>query len=401
MHDHNHYTILYVDDEPYNLKAFYHAFKPLYPIVTAESGEEALQVLSTQPVAVLITDRRMPDMDGIELLKRVAENHPHIVTMMLTAYGDKESLMRAINEGHVYAFVSKPWNEVDLRLKIDKAIEHYRLLRKNEQLLQELQDANAKLEERIEARTRELAERNRQLEQLTALQNRLFSIISHDLRSPLNTLSNFLQIFINYAERGFTVEELVHIAQDIHAHLQNIQQLLDNLIQWAKLQLQEVDYSLTVVPLKTLFDENTALVRQTAIEKQISLHVAPPNELKVLANREMLSFVLRNLLYNALKFTPEGGTVSMSAVYKGNGHCYIMVEDSGVGMSPYMIDQILQGKGVSRPGTRGERGTGLGLALCHEFVKRMNGSMQIESEEGEGTRVLIRLPLHVESEVES
>jgi signal transduction histidine kinase len=123
--------------------------------------------------------------------------------------------------------------------------------------------------------------------------------------------------------------------------------------------------------------------------------------LKVLANREMLSFVLRNLLYNALKFTPEGGTVSMSAVYKGNGHCYIMVEDSGVGMSPYMIDQILQGKGVSRPGTRGERGTGLGLALCHEFVKLMNGSMQIESEEGEGTRVLIRLPLHVESEVES
>lgn len=400
MHDHNH-TILYVDDEPYNLKAFYHAFKPLYTIVTATSGEEALQIIAKQPVAVLITDRRMPDMDGIELLKKVAESYPQIVTMMLTAYSDKEALMQAINEGHVYAFVTKPWNEVDLRLKIDKALEHYHLLRKNEQLVRELQEANAKLEERIEARTHELSQRNRELERLTALQNRLFSIISHDLRSPLNTLSNFLQIFINYAERGFTVEELVHTAQDIHAHLQNIQQLLDNLIQWAKLQLQEVDYSLAPVALQDLFEENSALVRQTAIEKQIDLRVTPPDGLKVLANREMLNFVLRNLLYNALKFTPEGGTVALSAIYKGNGHCRIVVEDSGIGMPPRMIEQIIEGKGMSRPGTKGERGTGLGLALCHEFVSRMNGSMQIESEEGEGTRVLIRLPLYVESGVES
>lgn len=398
---HDHHIILYVDDERYNLKAFYHAFKPFYHIVTAQSGEEALNVLATQPVAVLITDRRMPDMDGIELLKRVAENYPQVVTMMLTAYGDKDALMQAINEGHVYAFVAKPWNEFDLRLKIDKALEHFRLMRKNEQLVRELQEVNAQLEERIEARTRELSQRNRELERLTALQNRLFSIISHDLRAPLHTLSNFLQIFINYGEKGFTVEELVHTAQDIHTHLQNIQQLLNNLIQWAKLQLQEVDDSLNPVDLQDLFDENGALVRQTAIEKQIDLQVQPATGIKVIANREMLNFILRNLLYNALKFTPEGGKVVLAALYQGNGHCHILVEDSGMGMPSWMITQIMEGKSISRPGTKGERGTGLGLALCYEFVKRMNGKMDIESEEGEGTRVSIRLPLHARPEAES
>jgi DNA-binding NtrC family response regulator len=117
--------IIVVDDEPANLRLLERLFRNDYEVVTAESGEEALRLLNQHDAALLITDQRMPGMTGVELLKHTATVRPHMVRIILTGYTDVETLVEAINSGHVYKYVTKPWNNDELRLTVSRALEHY------------------------------------------------------------------------------------------------------------------------------------------------------------------------------------------------------------------------------------------------------------------------------------
>ena len=119
------YKIMIVDDEPANLRLLERLFRQGYEVITAESGEEALRLLTQHDVALLITDQRMPGMTGVELLKHTAAMRPHMVRIILTGYTDVETLVEAINSGHVYKYVTKPWNNEDLRQTVNRALEHY------------------------------------------------------------------------------------------------------------------------------------------------------------------------------------------------------------------------------------------------------------------------------------
>ena len=119
------YKIIMVDDEPANLRLLERLFRHDYEVITAESGEEALQLLSQHDAALLITDQRMPGMSGVELLKRTTMIRPRMVRIILTGYTDVDTLVEAINSGHVYKYVTKPWSNEELRLTVSRALEHY------------------------------------------------------------------------------------------------------------------------------------------------------------------------------------------------------------------------------------------------------------------------------------
>ena len=121
--------IMVVDDEPANLRLLERLFRNDYEVITAESGEEALRLLSEHDVALVITDQRMPNMTGVELLKRTADIRPHIVRIILTGYTDVETLVEAINSGLVYKYVTKPWDNEELRLTVNRALEHFETLK--------------------------------------------------------------------------------------------------------------------------------------------------------------------------------------------------------------------------------------------------------------------------------
>src|SRR5687768_5707298 len=144
------YKIMMVDDEPANLRLLERLFRKDYEVITAESGEEALRLLSQHDVALLITDQRMPGMTGIELLQHAAAMRPHLVRIILTGYTDMEALVEAINCGQVYRYVTKPWNNEDLRLTAARALEHYEANRGQ----YELTLANRRLSERLQLMTR-------------------------------------------------------------------------------------------------------------------------------------------------------------------------------------------------------------------------------------------------------
>ena len=141
------YTIMIVDDEPANVRALQRVFSSEYDVITAGSGAEALEKLQQEDVAVLITDQRMPEMTGIELLKRSVSIRPRMVRIILTGYSDIEALVEAINSGQVYKYVTKPWSNEDLKLLVRRALEHYENSKRyfeleldNQRLLQRLRE---------------------------------------------------------------------------------------------------------------------------------------------------------------------------------------------------------------------------------------------------------------------
>lgn len=141
------YKIMIVDDEPANLRVLERLFRNDYEVVTAGSGAEALQSLQQHDVALIITDQRMPDITGIELLKRTASLRPHMVRIILTGYTDVETLVEAINSGHVYQYVTKPWNNEELRLTVSRALEHFETMKSRHELEMTNQRLIARLRE--------------------------------------------------------------------------------------------------------------------------------------------------------------------------------------------------------------------------------------------------------------
>jgi two-component system sensor histidine kinase/response regulator len=141
------YKIMVVDDEPANLRLLERLFRNDYGVLTAESGADALRLLQEHDVALIITDQRMPEMSGIELLKRTAAIRPHMVRIILTGYTDVESLVEAINSGQVYRYVTKPWSNDDLRLTVSRALEHYETNKARHELEMVNQRLVARLEE--------------------------------------------------------------------------------------------------------------------------------------------------------------------------------------------------------------------------------------------------------------
>ncbi|MEM9982148.1 MAG: response regulator, partial [Bacteroidota bacterium] len=153
-----HYTILYVDDEETNLRIFRTAFKRDYQILLATSGQEAINLLRSNHVQLLITDQKMPEMTGTELLEAIMPEFPDIIRIILTGFSDIEAIVRAVNRSGIYKYITKPWDRGEMKLTIDKALETYELKNDKQKLINELKEANEQLEEKVRLRTKELAQ---------------------------------------------------------------------------------------------------------------------------------------------------------------------------------------------------------------------------------------------------
>ncbi len=248
-----------------------------------------------------------------------------------------------------------------------------------------LTEKNDKIETQkvsLEEQTIRLSKQSEQLIELNSIKNKLFSIISHDLRSPFAALSGALPLL----ESGdFTPEETSIILADIRRMTDNASDMLDNLLQWAKSQMNTIRILPTKLQLSELVTQNIELYDAIAKQKYIKLtNEILPNQLAFADNNHVL-LVLRNLIGNSLKFTNEGGSISISAKQEGK-MIVISVKDTGIGMSEEVKTKLFSSEEVfTTQGTAGERGTGLGLMLCKEFVEKNNGKIWVETQQGIGT----------------
>jgi signal transduction histidine kinase len=226
---------------------------------------------------------------------------------------------------------------------------------------------------------------NRKLQELNATKDKLFSIIGHDLKGPLNSLTSFSFLLVNHID-SISKEEIKMLSLDIDKSLKNLFMLLENLLEWSRSQTGSIDFKPEEFDLAVVLKENEELLKVQAQNKKITINNDNKISLPVKVHRHSINTVVRNLLSNAIKFTPEGGTVTLSSEEKGN-QFIVSIADTGLGMSPEAIQKLfLIGTKHSTLGTAKEKGTGLGLILCKDFVEKNGGTIHVESKEGVGSR---------------
>ena len=237
-----------------------------------------------------------------------------------------------------------------------------------------------------------LASQKQELEQLNQTKDRFFSIISHDLRGPINAFAGISRMIKMYLKKG-RIEEINGIAVDIDESAGRLTSLLDNLLEWAVQQQGQFPYAPEKVNLRTVADDLISTFDSTASGKEINLHSKITDDIWLFADKNSTATVFRNLVGNALKFTPEGGEVYFDAKMKGKV-VHISVNDTGVGIPKDKFDQLFSlSEKKSTWGTAGEKGLGLGLQLAYEFTEMNNGEITVGSEEGIGTTFTVKLPL--------
>jgi signal transduction histidine kinase len=231
----------------------------------------------------------------------------------------------------------------------------------------------------------------RKLEELNATKDKLFSIIGHDLKGPLNSLTSFSSLLLNHIDK-ISKEEIKILSQDIDKSLKNLFTLLENLLEWSRSQTGSIDFIPENFDLADVLNENEILLKVQAQNKKITVVNENILDLPVSLHRNSINTVVRNLLSNAIKFTPEGGKVTLNAEASGKNYI-ISISDTGVGMSEVAIQKLFKiGTKHSTLGTAKEKGTGLGLILCKDFVEKNGGTINVESKEGEGSRFYFTVP---------
>ncbi|EKD31589.1 MAG: hypothetical protein ACD_77C00296G0011 [uncultured bacterium] len=247
------------------------------------------------------------------------------------------------------------------------------------------------LQKKVDDQTFELTDKNGELQKLNLEKDKLFSIISHDLRGPF---SSFMALTSLMAEENdsFTKEEIKEFTISLNCSASSLYRLLDNLLQWSRVQQGSIPFNPKTINLKSVALEATELIKQNAEEKNIEFVIDIPEEILVNADNNMLQSIIRNLVSNAIKFTSQGGRVTLSAGIKAEDKIEIIVEDNGIGMSKEMMESLFYlNVETGRTGTDGEPSTGLGLIICKEFIEKHNGTLSIESEIKKGSRFIITL----------
>jgi signal transduction histidine kinase len=219
---------------------------------------------------------------------------------------------------------------------------------------------------------------------LNQTKDKFFSIISHDLKGPLNSLTSFSHLLIDYTD-SLSKEEIRLLATDLDKSVKNLLTLLENLLEWSRSQTGNIDFTPKVFDLRELLQNNKSLLAAQAANKKIAIVIDGPEACHVTLHKPSINTVVRNLISNAIKFTPEGGQITLG-IAADKHKLKVSIADNGVGMSPEVVDKLfrLDSKHSTR-GTADEKGTGLGLILCREFIEKNGGKIHVQSTEGSGS----------------
>lgn len=254
----------------------------------------------------------------------------------------------------------------------------------NRRMTRLLWEKNAKIEEQKET----LEQQAVQLLLNNQQKDKLFSVVAHDLRGPLNSLKGVLDLL---KEKKISEQEMNGMMSEFRRYVDASSELVGNLLYWASGQLNGAVVNAVLLPLDELVEETLTVYRQQAREKGVLLTTAMPDGLVGYADKDMMQVVIRNLVSNAIKFCEAGDRVTVSAVRK-DGEIEICVTDTGTGMTTEALDRIRRKESFTSYGTAREKGTGLGILLCHEFAEANRGQFYVESEQGKGSRCYFTIP---------
>ena len=374
------HTILVVDDEPDVVRSVKDLLRLDYTVHTATSAAEGMKILEEHSVDVVMTDQRMPEMTGVEFLKRVRDPHPDATRLLFTGYADINAVIAAINQGNVYRYIAKPWDPEELQTIIREACERHDLIVQRKQLLDELEHAN-----------KELREAN-------AVKSAFIQVASHELRTPLAIANGFSELAVRQKDVG---EPLRDFIERTHQALKRLTHLVNQIITMLeagqfdqRLRRSDVDLSKSI---RAAIDDVRPFIeaRRLKLIEDIS-----PDLGSASLDGEKIRDCVNHLLLNAIKFTADEGTVTISAS-RDDGSAIIRIRDTGCGIDPAHLPHVgeafFTGFDVAHHASgqfeHGRKGIGLGLSVVKSLVSMHGGKLEIASERGKGTTVTITLPL--------
>ena len=241
----------------------------------------------------------------------------------------------------------------------------------------------------------EIKLKNEELQLINAEKDKFFSIIAHDLRGPFGTFMGFTEMMVSDLNE-MEPPQILELAEMMQKSASNLYILLNNLLEWSQIKQGLIPFIPSVIQLRSMADEIAAMALDAANNKGIELAYDFQENMEVYTDSHILQTVMRNLVSNAIKFTPAGGKVSLSAKVDNDKNTEISIHDTGIGMNKAMVDNLFRiDVKTNRLGTNNEPSSGLGLLLCKEFIEKYGGKLWVESEEGKGSTFYFTIPNQV------
>ncbi len=382
------HTLLIVDDEVDVLESLRHLFHRQYRVITVGSGKEAIELLQTSDVHLILSDQRMPGMTGDVFLGHARRLRPDAIRMLFTGYADIQAVINAVNEGYIFRYILKPWDAVELEGIVRQAAEQYELIAERNRLIDELKAAKAKLERA-----------NQELIEAGQLKSAFMEVASHEFNTPITLLLGLSELLrLLDPNRASQERELI---ERISASARQLAKLVANTLTL----MRKDDFRRTLerrnVELAPLLRGVAEKVMPFVQARKLHFSIEVADDLGGFEiDPDKIADAVVNLLTNAIKFTPNEGSIMLRARLIADNEAEITIINRGVGVEPKALAQFFQpfftqfNPSHHSSGDFGfnKRGLGLGLSIVKQFVELHGGSVFATSDEENGTQVGIRLP---------
>jgi signal transduction histidine kinase len=405
-----------------------------YSVATALRGADALEQIEAEEFDLVLTDLRLDDFDGMDVLAAARRRSPETVGIVLTGYASLDSAVKALREG-AYDYMLKPADVEELRATVARGVERRKLGQQlrarvadleaanrtiselNESLQDRIAQATQSLQERVEeldAARSELQSSYEKLQELDKLKSQFLSIASHELKTPITAMSGFVQIAVRRIKRRLDAgrpsetdwkkeeETLLEQLEVVQRQTTKLARLVDELLDVSRIESGRLELRVADIDLPELVAEVMRRHQLMATKHELRLQYDPGHRLGVRGDRDHLEQVLNNLIGNAMKYSPDGGAIDVRVTRAGEQEVEFAVADHGIGIRPAELARVF-GLFYRSPDrlARDVGGMGLGLYITKEIVDRHNGRIWAESEVGKGTTFHVALPASVAAAVEA
>lgn len=349
-----------------------------HEVVTAESGQEALEILKKEPFSIMVTDIKMPEMDGFDLMKNVRSQYPEIHIICMTAHEASYSYNDVVNAGAM-DYITKPFTVDEMKAKLNRVIREKNLISD------------------LTQKSMELVKLNEELKRLDQLKSTFISSVSHELRTPLTVIKEFISLMLE-GHAGTLTEDQKEYLSIANKNINRLTNLIETLLDFSRIESGKgLKLRFEPARLTEVVEDAVMTFSQQLEEKGISIeNRLDPETPLVLVDRHRMVEVFINLISNGIKYTPAGGkiTIDSRGLTDKRDYIKIVVADTGGGISPEdlpkVFDRFYQG-GKTQAGQ--VTGTGLGLAITKEIIEAHRGSIYAESKFGSGASMIFHIPL--------
>lgn len=365
------YKILIVDDIKANvmlLKAL--VKKNNYQVLEASNGKQALEMFEEYNPDLILLDIMMPILNGYQVMEAIRNGttNPEVAIILITALDNKDDIVKGFNAG-ANDYISKPFNNEELEARVKHQIS-------------------------LTAAKKEIEEKTQDLISVIKDRDKLYSVIAHDLRSPLSSIKMILTLLVSELKEANINSDLYDLLDEANRTTENIFILLDNLLKWTKSQIGKLNLSIQKIDIINIIYGLIDLYGLMSQNKKIKITVKSQiKSIEIVSDPDIIKTIIRNLLSNAIKFSYQNSEVIIDVEEKDD--CiFLSVEDFGCGIPEENKAGILSDKemGYTSYGTDNEEGSGLGLSLCTEFSRKLGGNIWFESEQNKGSKFFLCLP---------